>query len=56
MDVRTAETVILSISVEGGSPVEQGIRGELDTGDEGSGREGCLLDISVIVLGVPVQG
>ena len=55
MDVCGGQTVHLGVSVEERAPLQKRIGRKLDTGDERSGREGSLLDVSVIVLWVPVE-
>jgi len=47
--------VVLSITVEEHAELEKSVRAVLDTWDHGTGRERCLLDITVVVLRVLVQ-
>ena len=47
--------VVLSIAVEEHAELEKRVGAVLDTWDHGTGRERCLLDITVVVLRVLVQ-
>ena len=55
VDVCGCQTVHLSVSVEERAPLQKRIGRKFDTGDERSGRKGGLLDVSVVVLRVPVE-
>lgn len=55
VDVGGLQSVVLGVSVEECSPLEQGVGRELDTGDEGTGGEGGLFDVSVVVFRVSVE-
>lgn len=50
-----ADAVVLRVSVEEHTKLQQRIRTVFDTGDHAAGRECCLLDISVEILGILVQ-
>lgn len=51
-----AEAVAVGVRVGEEAGLEDGVGGGLDAGDEVGGREGHLLDLGEVVLGVLVQG
>lgn len=50
-----ANAVVLRVAVEEHPELEEGVRTVFDSGDHASWREGCLLDISVVIFGVFVE-
>lgn len=54
--VVTAETVAVGIRIGEETGLEDGVCGRLDTGDHVGRREGGLLDLCEVVLGVTVEG
>ena len=50
-----ADAVVLRVAVEEHAELQERVGGVLDTRDHGAGREGGLLDVAVVVLGVLVE-